>query len=296
MSVALLLLGFGVSGCKWEPGSEWVYGMAVWADNGDGSVACLKSFYSKKDHAIYTEKKDFSVKVYIASSLSSSKVQVGPKVTGKQTSFHYMKSAGYFLLGVMHEPVPSGGEETRLYESLKMTLGGSDSPVTSYERKVRWFSSSLGKKVFNGVHCPLQVVPSPDGDILGELVIDAGHDSADVTVRFLDADDGSQVGSTISLDLPSGALLLEDSNGERKVYARARCGWDSNGAFLVAFEDEGGLGYPTALVPGWTIVPGSVPVTATLGLDDFEPATSSDPTDANGETLYIDPETGKLDS
>ncbi len=88
-----------------------------------------------------------------------------------------------------------------------------------------------------------------------------------------------------------GAFEIDDETGAPDlIYLEIEplLAWNDAGEFRVGFEKPGSETLPS----GYSIAPGSAPVVINPTAQDFEQETSSSITNANGETLSIDPETG----
>jgi hypothetical protein len=269
--------------CTWQ--EQIRYEFPVFSDDGEASAAVLTSFEARKAFA-NDEEREHLVQVLLAEETETeSSSTLGDALNGRlidypDPQFFFMRSEGYIVLGRQgpDDEHSDGNMENQIWFD-QVSLDGTLTP--------------LGEGVFvTHIECngggsgdtlnPLRFIPSPDGTVLAKFEAETSCLERSLQLSLLDASTQSVL---------AGPYVVPDPSTDDR-YAEVDMGWTIDSAFAVGFSTDGGgsESYEAVLYR----VDAEPETGVSMSNDCFSPPTTSSPTNAEGDTLAIDEETGEI--
>ncbi len=195
MNRFLILCGISASlaACGgWSERTEWG-SSGIWSDDEAAVVVFQSEFERKQDFgASHYRTRNHKTQLFRVNADLSSLAPVGPQLEGYFVGAHYMRSQGYILVerrGKQSESTEGTQTITRepIYWDVVRTADGSVHSV-SREQGITMLgcNNDGGSMAFPG---PIDVVPSPNGELLALFEFDASCSGTSGTLTFLNAND-----------------------------------------------------------------------------------------------------------
>ena len=269
--------------CTWQ--EQIRYEFPVFSDDGEASAAVLTSYEARSAFAKDDEQGHLVQALLAEETETESPSALGEALDGRlidypDPQFFFMRSEGYIVLGRQgpDDEHSDGSMENQIWFD-QISLDGTLTPlgegvfVTHIECKEGASGDTLS---------PLRFIPSPDGTILAKFEAETSCTERSLQLSLLDASTQSVLAGPY--DVP------DSTTGDR--YAEVDLGWTTDSAFAVGFSTDGGdvESYEAVLYR----VDAEPETDVSMSSDCFSPPTTSSPTNAEGDTLAIDEETGEI--
>jgi hypothetical protein len=281
--IALALSLCGVAACTWQPTTR--YELPVFSDDGEASAAIRLEYESRKGIAHDPERAHYSQVVFGDAPETSAPSPLTERLEGWAHDLFYMRSQGYLVLGRSTNNESPGEEfwQNDIWYDL-IDLDGGITALGSGTFNTHF--SCDGGQTGAGTVAPIRYIPSPDGTLLARFESETTCEERTIAVTLLNAADLSLAAGPFEVADPEPTEL-----NSGLLYHSVDMGWTDSGAFAVGFAPDGGTEvFDTTLYRTDT-----EPTTGFLiDQDCFNPPTTSGSTNASGETLVVDEETGAI--
>ncbi|MBT6178430.1 MAG: hypothetical protein HOI23_14385 [Deltaproteobacteria bacterium] len=214
----LLIIGlaFSSTACgSWETKEDWRGG--IWADDEQAVLAFKDIFERRREFgASNYSTRNHRLQVFTAQANNlNSRTAIGPRLPGILDSAWFMNSAGYLIVGHTQPVSEEFTEGNYRYQRRniifqKMTLDGSTTEIAS--SNAIYMKGCNGAGSMSGVIPAVQVIPSPDGDVLAVVETSEDCTSMSGTLTFKNANDLSNIGDSyiLNLELSQNAFAFLD--------------------------------------------------------------------------------------
>ena len=200
----------------------------------------------------------------------------------------FMREQEYIILGRHddeQERDDGSSERTIWYD--RIDLDGTVTSIAGGSTLLSMLSCDGGTSAMSTAG-PLKVIPSPDGTMLAQFEATSSCDERTMTVTFLDAADLSIIDGPI--DVPDAEPTELD--GSVSMWKTVDVAWTEDDVFSVGFwgtgEELDTLGATEVEVEG------DVTEDVQLAMSCFYPPTTSSSSNADGDSVEIDDESGQI--
>lgn len=256
-----LIVGLAITSTacsSWETKEDWNSG--IWADD-EQAVLAFKSIYERRREfgASNYSSRNHTIQVYTASATNLNvRTAIGPRLAGVLDSAWFMNSVGYMVVGNAQSVSEEFTEGSYRYQRRnivfhKIDLGGVATEIAS--SNAIYMKGCNGSGSMSGVIPAVQVIPSPDGDVLAVVETSEDCTSMSGTLTFKNAGDLSTIGESYSLDLELSQNAF--------AFLDLGTAWLDSGEFFVGQ----GSGFGTFIFSGYKYAPNQ-PAVAASGLSE----------------------------
>lgn len=284
----LFAVALAFAGCdSWEEDSRYSY--PVFSDDGVGIAAVYMTF-DAQDTISYTRTRNHETQVLMKEDTgSTTPTAITSLMTGQVRDLFFMRGAEYIVLGRHDDEVErSDGSSERTIWYDHIDLDGTVTRIAGGSTYLSMLSCDGGSSS-SSTAGPLKVIPSPDGTVLAQFESTSSCTERSMSVTFLDAADLSV------LDGPHDIPDVEPTwSGSTPWWATVDLAWTDDNLFAAGFW---GTGAPVDYLSASTVeVGGTVTEDVIIAMDCFYPATTSSSTNADGDGVEIDSDSGEINT